>query len=109
MFRVLSKECLELHYAKNRPCKRRENAHIRSIFNIIARDDNRDCHLLCWDILVLVIPACKRKMKSRMEKLCRRLRELSPESVAPYESASFAICSRACTIESENSLREALG
>lgn len=109
MFRVLSKERLELHYAKNRPCTDKENKYIREIFDILARDENRDCHLLCWDILSLAITECKRKIKSRTRKVCLRLRELSAPNSAPYASASFAISGSACTAASENYLREALG
>lgn len=109
MFRFLSKERLELHYAKNRPCTDKENKYIRDIFSIISRDEKRDCHFLCWDILSLVITECKRKIKSRTRKLCHRLREISAPSSAPYASASFAICGGACTAKSENSLRKVLG
>lgn len=108
MFRVLSKDRLELHYAKNRPCTNKEKAYIRSIFDIVSREERRDCHLLCWDILAQVIPDCKRKIMSRMKKVCLRLKELSP-SLATTGSASFAICEGGCTTETDEMLHQALG
>lgn len=66
-------------------------------------------YLLCWDTLSLVITECKRKIKSRTRKVCRRLRVLSAPGSAPYANASFAIAGGACTAKSENSLRQALG
>lgn len=108
MFRVLSKDRLELHYAKNRPCTNKENAYIRSIFDIVSREKRRDRHLLCWDILAQVIPGCKRKIKSRMKKVCLRLKELSP-SLVTNGSASFVICEGGCTTETDEMLHRTLG
>lgn len=108
MFRVLSKDRLELHYAKNRPCTNKENAYIHSIFDIVSREERRDHDLLCWDILAQVIPGCKRKIGSRMKKVCLRLKELSP-SLVTTGSASFAICEGGCTTETDEMLHRTLG
>lgn len=108
MFRILSNDRLDLHYAKNRPCTNKENAYIRRIFDIISRDERRECHLLCWDILAEVIQDCKRKIQSRMKKICRRLKELSP-SFRTDPSASFGICEGGCTTETSETLRQKLG
>ncbi|KAL0631771.1 hypothetical protein Q9L58_009361 [Maublancomyces gigas] len=99
IFRVLSKGRLELHYAKNQPCTNKEKAYIHRVFNIIARDDHRESYLLCWDILAQVILECKRKIKSRIQKICLRLEQLSP---------SFAICEGACTTDTEETLHQQL-
>lgn len=107
ILRVLSKDRLELHYAKNQPCTNKEKAYIRMVFDIIARDDRRESHLICWDILAQVIPECKRKIISRINKICRRLNELSP-SFATDDSVSFAICESACTTGTEETLRQHL-
>lgn len=107
-FRVLSKDRLELHYAKNRPCTSKETEYIRGLFEIISRDDRRECHNLCWDILSLVIAECEHKIKSRKNKLLRRLCEIRSPLATDGES-TFAICANACTIETKNKLHASLG
>lgn len=101
MFRVLSKDNIELHYTKNRPCTNTEKSYISEILATV-RDTTSDIHITAWKLLSLVIPNCKRKMKSRATKICDRLTEL-------LENPPFAIHDEACTTTAENSLRDAIG
>lgn len=96
MFRVLSKDNLELHYAKNRPCTTDEKAYIHAIFATVC--DMTSVSNTCWKPLSLVIPACKRKMMSRANKVCKLLAEL-PVTVAHTD----------CTVIAETFLRSAVG
>lgn len=105
MFSFLSNDRLELHYAKNRPFTNKENSYIRSIHRIVSREGRRDRHLLCWDISAQVIPDCKRKITSRIEKVCIRLRELA----ATNGSSSFGIYEGGCTTETDEMVHQALG
>lgn len=98
-FRVISQHRLELHYAKNRPCTTAERAYIRDIFDVL-RDTAIDSTMMYWKILALVIPVCKKKIKSRTDKICLRLRQLLP---------SFSISDSACSPATETRLRETMG
>lgn len=95
MFHVLSKDNLELHYAKNRPCTNNEKAYIHAIFTTVC--DRTSVSNTCWTLLSLVIPACKRKMMSCTNKICKLLAEL-PVTVSYTD----------CTLIGESSLRTAV-
>lgn len=60
MFRALSKDNLELHYAKNRPCNHDEKTYIRDIFAVVRNTTGNVCNT-CWKLLSLVITKCKRE------------------------------------------------
>lgn len=101
MLRVLSKDRLELLYAKNRPCTTAENAYVAAIFRVV-RQATVSVHVTCWSLLSLVISTCKRKMRSRALKIGKSLSALSAgDEVAIYDAS--------CTVAAENFLRNALG
>lgn len=101
MFRVLSKDNLELHYAKNRPCTDDEKTYINNIFAIV-RDTSNEVHTTCWKLLALVSSKCRRKILSRATKISEQLGKLSVGS--PY-----TIHDDSCTIAAETSVRNAIG
>lgn len=75
MLRVLPKGQLQLNFSKNRPCTQRKKDYIAHLMAIVsAPKSNIDKKHL--DILEAVIVKCKKKMKSRLNKLCSRLKNL---------------------------------
>lgn len=79
-------------------------------------DTNADAagNITRWELLNLVIPRCKRKIKSRLETIRRRLREISDaaSSVGVFANPAtpyFAITASAGSVDSETWLRHAIG
>lgn len=117
MFRVLGQNRIELHYAKNRPSDAKEREYIKKLFEIVRDADptaDMNGDITRWSILSLVIPACKRKMLSRLKKLRKRLDQIataasSVEGFSDSPAMYFAINANACAVSSEEWLRDAIG
>lgn len=117
MFRVLAGDRLEFHYAKNTRCTADEKEYVEKLFGIV-RDMNASAdaagNITRWELLNLVIHRCKRKIKSRLKKIRKRLREIydAASSVLAFANRAtpyFAITGSACSTDSETWLRDGIG
>ncbi|KAL0630924.1 hypothetical protein Q9L58_010227, partial [Maublancomyces gigas] len=116
MFSVLARDRLEFHYAKNTPCTADEKEYVEKLFGIVCdMDTNGDAagNITRWQLLNLVIPRCKRKIKSRLEKIRKRLRDISDaaSSVGVFANPATpysAITASAGSVDSETWLRDAI-
>jgi len=66
---------MKFFYSKNRPFTDSENQYVRTIFNY-ASETNRSITDRYANLLPAIIDKCQKKIKSRISKVLRRVREL---------------------------------
>ncbi|KAF8436194.1 hypothetical protein BGX38DRAFT_1274595 [Terfezia claveryi] len=69
---------MKFFYSKNRPFTDRENQYVRTLFNY-ASETNRSVGDRYTNLLAAIVDKCQKKIKSRILKVLRRVKELSTD------------------------------
>ncbi|RPB19474.1 hypothetical protein L211DRAFT_627768 [Terfezia boudieri ATCC MYA-4762] len=66
---------MKFYYSKNRPCTDSENQYVRKLFNHVS-ETNRSVADRYTNLMAAIVDKCQKKIKSRISKVLRRVREL---------------------------------
>ena len=91
---LITNGSMKFFYCKNRPFTDGENEYVRTLFKY-ASQTNREASERYDDLLAVIVDKCQQKIRARLSKVLRRVKELRPtvnrgiqsESCLPLELA----------------------
>ncbi|KAF8540101.1 hypothetical protein BDD12DRAFT_834830, partial [Trichophaea hybrida] len=72
---LITNGSMQFFYSKNRPFTDSENKYVRTLFNYASRTD-RKATFRYKDLMAVIIDKCQKKIKARISKVLRRVKDL---------------------------------